>query len=85
MVRGAHVDNIEFYNCQRYRDGIGNVAPADVYYGRREAILKRREEQKRATLEERFRYNRSRSKQTTTGALNLEPQLRNSLPYSQRC
>jgi putative transposase len=66
MPRGAHVDNIEFYNYQRYYEGIGNVAPADVYYGRREAILKRREEQKRVTLEERFRYNRSRSKQTTT-------------------
>jgi hypothetical protein len=30
-----------------------------VYYGRREEILKRREEQKRQTLYERFEYNRA--------------------------
>lgn len=47
-------------------------APADVYYGRREAILKRREEQKPVTFDERFRYNRSRLNQTTTGELSLE-------------
>ena len=64
---------IEFYNHRRYHEGIGNVAPADVYYRRREAILKQREEQKRATLEERFRYNRSRSTTITTGGLSAEP------------
>jgi hypothetical protein len=38
----------------------------------REAILQRREEQKRVTLEERFRYNRRHSKETTMGALSPE-------------
>src|SRR5664280_1834625 len=33
---------------------IGNVAPADVYYGRREEILRRREEQKQLTIEARL-------------------------------
>ena len=46
---------------------------ADVYYGRREAILKRKEEQKRVTLEKRFRYNHSRLDRRTTRELNLEP------------
>jgi len=50
-----------------------NPVPGDVYYGRREAILKRREEQKRVTLEERFRYNRSRSKEINMGALSPKP------------
>jgi hypothetical protein len=36
-----------------------------VYYGRREEILKRREEQKRQTLYERFEYNRAQRSQTT--------------------
>jgi putative transposase len=69
-LRRAIGEFIEFYNHRRYHEGIGNVAPADVYYGRRDGILKRREEQKRVTLEERFRYNRSRSKETTMGALS---------------
>ena len=64
---------IESYNHLRYHEGIGNVAPADVYYGRRETILKRREQQKRVTLEERFRYNRSRSKEINMGALSPKP------------
>ena len=48
---------IEFYNYHRYHEGIGNVTLADVYFGRREEILKRRNEQKQATLDRRFRYN----------------------------
>jgi hypothetical protein len=64
---------IEFYNHRRYHEGIGNVAPADVFYGRRDGILKRREEQKRVTLEERFRYNRSRSNEINMGALGPKP------------
>ena len=64
-LRAAIAEFIEFYNQRRYHEGIGNVAPADVYYGRREEILKRREEQKRQTLYERFEYNRvQRSKAT---------------------
>jgi putative transposase len=69
-LRRAIAEFIEFYNHRRYHEGIGNVAPADVYYGRRDGILKRREEQKRVTLEERFRYNRSRLKETIMGALS---------------
>jgi hypothetical protein len=32
---------IEFYNQRRYHEGGGSVTPADVYYGRREQILRR--------------------------------------------
>jgi len=58
---------IEFYNHHRYHEGIGNVTPADVYYGRREEILKRREEQKRQTIDERFRYNLEPRADPSTG------------------
>jgi len=57
QLRVALEEFIEFYNHRRYHEGIGNVTPADVYYGRREGILRRREEQKRQTLYERFQYN----------------------------
>ncbi len=50
-------DFIDFYNYRRYHEGIKNVTPADVYFGRRQEILKRREEQKQATIYRRFRYN----------------------------
>ena len=58
---------IEFCSHRRYHEGIGNVTPADVYYGRREEIIKRREKQKRQTLNERFQYNFSRKATRTTG------------------
>ncbi len=64
-LRAAIARFIEFYNQRRYHEGIGNVAPADVYHGRREEILKRREEQKRQTLYERFEYNRAQRNQAT--------------------
>lgn len=45
------------YNYERYHEALGNVTPADVYYGRREAILARREEVKRTSLESRRAAN----------------------------
>ena len=49
---------VEFYNHRRCHEALGNVAPADVYYGRREDILARRKEAKRKTLQARHEYNR---------------------------
>ena len=56
---------IEWYNARRYHEGIGNVTPDDVYYGRRNTILKHRVELKQKTLLERRKFN---GKMVKTGA-----------------
>ncbi len=48
---------VAHYNYERYHEALGNVTPADVYYGRREAILARREEVKQKSLESRRAAN----------------------------
>jgi putative transposase len=51
---------IEFYKRRRYHEGIGNVTPTDVDYGRREEILQRREEQKQRTVLRRIGHHLGR-------------------------
>jgi len=71
-LRAAMAEFIEFYNHRRYHVGIGNVTPADVYPGRREEILRRREEQKQRTVLRRIEYNLGRRQTQTTGELGPE-------------
>ena len=44
---------VEYYNHQRYHESLGNVTPADAYFGRAPAIIKQRERIKRQTIEYR--------------------------------
>ena len=54
-------------------DRLGNVqAPVDVYYGRREEILRRRKEQEQVTLESRFHFNLGLEPNQTPGELRAE-------------
>lgn len=47
---GAFVD---YYNTQRYHESLNNVTPADVWFGRDQAILKEREKIKKQTIQKR--------------------------------
>jgi len=50
---------IEYYNYQRYHEGLGDVTPYDVYTGRHLEILQNRKEAKSTTLRTRRDYNRT--------------------------
>ncbi len=50
----AQVDAfVEHYNHLRYHENLGNLTPADVYFGRGQTILLKRERIKRKTIEHR--------------------------------
>jgi putative transposase len=44
---------VDYYNHQRYHESLGNLTPADVYFGRGQIILLEREKIKRQTIEQR--------------------------------
>jgi len=50
---------VEHYNHHRYHESLGNLTPADVYFGRDQAILKERQRIKRQTIEHRRLLHRS--------------------------
>ena len=52
---------VTYYNNKRYHESLNNVTPADVYYGRHQEIISRRERLKRRTLKTRKLYNLSQS------------------------
>ncbi len=48
---------VEYYNHERYHEALDNLTPADVYSGRSEEILSRREKIKQQTLQNRRQFN----------------------------
>jgi putative transposase len=48
---------VEYYNNLRYHEALNNVTPSDVYYGRDQKILTRREKIKKKTMQLRRRQN----------------------------
>ncbi len=55
-----------WYNHQRYHEALGNLRPADVYFGRAEQILKRRRELQQQTLLQRWSYNQNQKLETVS-------------------
>ena len=55
---------IQYYDYQRYHEGLGNVTPYDVYTGKHLAIIQKRKEVKSRTLAERKSYNGEARKQS---------------------
>ena len=54
---------IEYYNYQRYHEGLGDVTPYAVYTGRYLKVIQRRKEAKYRTLQARKDYNRTAREQ----------------------
>jgi putative transposase len=46
---------VDYYNNERYHESLGNVTPADMYYGRAEEVRAKRERIKRRTMRLRRR------------------------------
>jgi hypothetical protein len=61
---------VDYYNFRRYHKGIGNVTPADVYYGGREEIVQRRKEVSGRTLQQRRDYHRASRERKSGRSVN---------------
>jgi len=44
---------VKYYNQERYHESLSNLTPADVYFGRGQAILEKRRRIKVKTMESR--------------------------------
>ena len=52
---------VEHYNHRRYHESLGNLTPADVYFGRGETILSERRNTKEKTMKQRRLINQKRA------------------------
>jgi putative transposase len=73
---------VRYYNNERYHESLGNVTPADVYFGRHREIFTRREQIKRRTLKLRKRYNLAKLPTQSTPQLMQKPSIRSDQKLS---
>ena len=60
-LRAKLAEFVDYYNNKRYHESLGNVTPADVYFGRAREVKMLRQEIKMKTLKERRKINRKLS------------------------
>ena len=60
-LRAALESFVHYYNNERYHESLGNMTPADVYFGRAMHIKSNRHQIKMKTLIERRKINKKRS------------------------
>ncbi len=54
ILRDRQIDDfVRYYSNHKYHESLGNLTPADLYFGRAEQIRKKREEIKRKTMNKR--------------------------------
>ena len=66
QLREAITEFHPWYNHQRYHEALGNLRPADVYFGRAEEIQQRRRQLKQQTLQQRWSQNRNQNLETVS-------------------
>ena len=54
-LEAALRDFVAHYNNERYHESLDNVTPADVYFGRQDAVLTERDKIKQLTMKRRKR------------------------------
>ena len=55
---------VDYYNHQRCHESLDNLTPADVFYGRGEEVLNRRQQIKQQIMDQRRQQNLSDLSQT---------------------
>lgn len=60
-LRAKLAEFVDYYNNKRYHEALGNVTPADIYFGRAKQIKLQRQEIKMKTLKERRKINRRKT------------------------
>lgn len=56
-LKQAIAEFVDYYNHERYHEALDNLTPADVYFGRTEEVLSKREKIKQETLQRRRKLN----------------------------
>ena len=73
---------VDHYNNQRYHESIGNVAPADAYFGRHTAIIEKRKKIKKLTTQNRrLNHQRQAAQHQTKMSQILPYETRSTVPF----